>query len=176
MADALAVLGSKISDYASPDRQLMVLLLRCTSFICSFMCTWDCFCLGRIFCLVWPYRLPFPWALAWRLHQGPWGSSLSYTTRAQRWHTISSGLDGVLRCFTKDESLEATREVHKGSCGQHQGGINHSCELAITDFPFDRVKFGQLCRTCQLHTPFEGPTSKATTLCCCVWDFALNII
>lgn len=97
---------------------------------------------------------------------------LSHGRLPERWHTISSGLDGVLRCFTKDESLEATREVHKDSCGQHQGGINHSCKLAITDFPFDRVKFGQLCRTCQLHTPFEGPTS---TLCCCVWDFALNI-
>ena len=32
-------------------------------------------------------------------------------------------MDGVLlRCLTREESLDAMKEAHEGSCGEHQGG------------------------------------------------------
>ena len=75
--------------------------------------------------------------------------------------------DGVLlRCLTRKESLDAMREAHEGSCGEHQGGRRlHILLLRVGYFWLtmykDCVKFARSCPECQIranvhHTPAEN--------------------
>lgn len=82
-------------------------------------------------------------------------------------HVLEDGIlfrrvldSNLLRCLTKEESREAMREAHQGSCGGHQGGRRlHELLLRIgyywpSMFQYC-VNFARSCRTCQLHVPLK---------------------
>ena len=57
--------------------------------------------------------------------------------------------DGVLlRCLTRKESLDAMKEAHEGSCGEHKGGRH--LHLLLLRVGYFWPTMYRLCKVCQI--------------------------
>ncbi|KAL5578611.1 hypothetical protein UlMin_011053 [Ulmus minor] len=83
----------------------------------------------------------------------------------------------LLRCLTKEETVEVLNAIHSGVCGNHSGGrsLAHKAITAGYFWPYmmkDAIKFVKKCEKCQKHAPLIHQHSEPYHSVVSPWPFA----
>ena len=84
----------------------------------------------------------------------------------------------LLRCLTREESHDAMKEAHEGSCGEHQGGRRLHLLLQRVGYHWptmyaDCLKFARSCPKCQKHANVHHMHAEPLHLVGVYWPFQI---